>query len=238
MTYTRRNIVEEQKEACQKAQQVQALCEQLSITLDPIDWQNAGMRAGVMVNTLKIADLLDLRQLDTVSILRQFRIKLFEQAALEAVRAQPGLKALMWSPVEVMQPQAFLCLWVVTLETNERVAIAEYIRNGQRVYEHLALNVDDVSALTRLFGPVYTGEYKCGEQVTIEERERRCTGEIVYILPPGKVSPHRTYPSRGRYANQGKVYTSGNTSRYIVNCHDGFPHLVNQWQIISEMSEK
>jgi hypothetical protein len=238
MTYTRRNIVEEQKEACQKAQQINAICEQLYITLDPIDWQNAGMRACVMVNTLKIADLLDLRQIDTVSILRQFRIKLFEQAALKAVQAQPGLKALMWSPVEVMQPQAFLCLWIVTLETDERIAIAEYIRNGQRVYEHFAFDVDDVSALTELFGPADTGEYECGETVTIEERERKCTGEIVYILPPSKASTHRTNPSRGRHTVRGKAYINDSSSRYIVNCHDGFPHVVNQWQIISETSEK
>jgi hypothetical protein len=238
MTYTRRNMAEEQKEACQKAQHIKSICEQLYIMLDPIDWQNVGMRAGVMVNTIKIADLLDLRQEDTVSILRQFRIKLFEQAALNAVGAQPGLKALMWSPVEAIQPQAFSCLWIVTLETNERVAVAEYIRNGQRVYEHFAFDADDVSVLAKLFGPAYTGEYECGERVTVEERERKCTGEIVYILPPGKASSHRIYASRGRYTNQGKAPINGNSARYIVNCHDGFPHVVNQWQIISETSDR
>lgn len=234
MVYTRRNIAEEQKEACQKAQQITALCEQFHITLDPIDWQNTGMRACVMVNGLKIADLLDLHQQDSASLLRQFQIKLFEQAALKAVQARPGIKAIMWSPVEVVQPQAFLCLWVVTLETGERVAIAEYIRNGQRVYEHVAFNGDDVNALTKLFGPAYTGEYDYGEMVTIGEHEQRCTGEVIYILPPSKPDQHRINPSRGRHTMMGKVYTNDNTSRYIVNCHDGFPHVVNQWQIISE----
>ena len=39
MTYSHRNLVTEQKEACQKAHQITTICEELSITLDPIDWQ-------------------------------------------------------------------------------------------------------------------------------------------------------------------------------------------------------
>ncbi|GAC1456795.1 MAG: hypothetical protein PVS3B3_09790 [Ktedonobacteraceae bacterium] len=237
MTYTRRNSAEEQKEACQKAQHLTAICEQLHITLDPIDWQNAGMQADVMVHALKIADLLEMSRQDTASILRQLQLKLFEQAALKAVHARPGLKALMWSPVEVVQPQAFLSLWIITLETDERIAIAEYIRNEQRVYEYFAFEGDDVHALATLFGPVYTGEYECGAMVTIGEHERKYTGEVVSILPPRKVSTQSLYPSRGRHTILGKVYTNASSSRYIVNCHDGFPHVVNQWQVISETGQ-
>ncbi len=233
MTYTRRNIAEEQIEACQKAKQIALICEQSHITLDPIDWQSAGMRACVTVNTIKISELLDLRQQDNASILRQIQIKLFEQAALKAAHAQPGLKALMWSPVEVVQPQEFLCLWIVTLETDERVAIAEYLRDDRRVYEHFQVDVHDVKALAKLFGPAHTGEYEPGDMVTIGEHERQCSGEIVYILPPGKAFTNRKYPSRGRHTVMGKVYTNDVSSRYIVDCHDGFPHVVNQWQIIS-----
>ncbi len=235
MTYTHRNIAEEQKEAGLKAKQITAICEEFHITLDPIDWQNAGMRASVMVNTLKIADLSELSRLDNASILRQLQIKLFEQAALKAVHARPDLKALMWSPVEVVQPQAFLCLWIITLETDERIAIAEYIRDGQRVYEHFAFDVDDRNALAKLFGPGCTGEYKLGTTVTLGEHERRCTGEIVYILPPSKTVTHRQSPARGRHTISGKVYTNDSSARYVVNCHDGFPHIVNQWQIVSDI---
>src|SRR5437588_48099 len=41
MTYSHRNIAEEQIEASQKAKQITAICEQLHIKLDPIDWQNS-----------------------------------------------------------------------------------------------------------------------------------------------------------------------------------------------------
>jgi hypothetical protein len=232
MTYLHRNSDQEQKEACQKAKLITAICEQLYIALDPIDWQNCGMRACVRVNTIEISDLLDLSQQDSVSILRRVQIKLLEHAALETVHARPDLKAMTWSPVDVVQPQAFLSLWIITLETDERIAIAEYLRNGQRIYEHYEINRDDGQYLVKLFGPVYTGEYELGETVTIEEHERQCTGEIVYILPPSKAFTNRKYPSKGRHTNLGKAYTNDVSSRYIVDCHDGFPHVINQWQVI------
>jgi hypothetical protein len=247
MTYSHRNIAEEQKEACQKAKQITAICEQLHIKLDPIDWQNFGLRACVTVNTIAISDLLDLGRLESDSILRRVQIKLFEHTALETTHARPGGRALVWSPVAVMQPQAFLSLWIITLETAERIAIAEYIRNGQRVYEHYEPDIDDRHSLAKLFGPVHTGEYQLGDTVTIEEHGRQCIGEIVYILPPSKAFIHRNYSSSGgnwtktsrsRHTILGKAYMNDASSRYVVDCHDGFPHVVNQSQVISERSER
>src|ERR1700738_4448653 len=118
MTYSHRNLATERTEACQKAQQIIAICDELSISLDPIDWQGSGMRAWVSVNTINIGDLMDLRQQDSASILRRVQIKLLEQAALESIHARPGLKVLMWSPVDVIQPQEFLSLWIITMETD------------------------------------------------------------------------------------------------------------------------
>jgi hypothetical protein len=233
MTYSHRNITEEQKEACQQSKQIMAICEQLNITLDPIYRQNCGMWASVTVDTIKISDLLDFSQQDSVSILRRVQIKLLEHAALETMHARPNLKAVVWSPIDVVQPQEFLSLWIITLATDERIAIAEYIRNGRRVYEHYELDMDDGLYLAKLFGPVHTGEYQLGDTVTIEEHERKCTGEIVYILGPSKAFKNRKYPSRGPHTVWRKSYTNEVTSRYIVDCNDGFPHVVNQWQVIS-----
>src|SRR5690348_15754635 len=132
MTYSHRNAVEELQEACQKAQLLTRICEEFHIMLDPIDWQQFGMWAPVKVNTIEIAFLRDLWQRDRNDILRQIQMKLLEQAALETLRSRPGLKAVIWSPVEVIQPQAFLSLWIITLETNERISIVEFLRNGER----------------------------------------------------------------------------------------------------------
>src|SRR5438067_9598479 len=114
MAYSRRNSADEQQEACQKAKQITAICGQFHITLDSIDWQQFGMRAPVKVDNIEIASLLDLGQRDSDDILRRVRIKLFERAALETIHARSGLKALIWSPVDVVQPQAFLSLWIIT----------------------------------------------------------------------------------------------------------------------------
>ncbi len=228
MTYLRQNSVVEQQEASRKAKQIIAICEQLHITLDPIDWQHYGMWAPVKVNSVEIASLLDLSQRASDDILRRVQIRLFERAALETIHERSGLKASIWSPVEVVQPQAFLSLWVITLETDERIPIVEFIRNGQRVYEHYQLDRKDGQQLASLFGPVNEGEYHLGDRVTIKERERQYTGEIIYIIPAGKVFLGHRYTARG----SGTAYRNDTSSRYIVDCNDGFPHIVYQSQVI------
>ncbi len=231
MTFSRRNIAEEQQEACQKAEQITAICGQFNITLDPIDWQQFGMLAPVKVNNIDIASLLDLARRDSDDILRQVQITLFAHAALETLHFRPGLKVLTWSPVEVVQPQAFLNLWIIILETDERIPIIESIKNGQRVYEHYRFDGDN-EQLAALFGPLQKGEYHLGDMVTIKERERQYSGEIVYIIPPGKISPGRKPVSRGYHTASGAAYTNDVAARYVVDCNDGFPHIVHQSQVI------
>ena len=143
MTYTRRNSVNEQQEAYLKARQLTKICEQLHITLDPIDWQQFGMWAPVKVNSIEIASLLELGKRDSEDILRQVQIKLFAHAALETLHSRTGIKVLMWSPVDVVQPQEFISLWIITLETDERIPIVESIENGQRVYKYYPFDRDD-----------------------------------------------------------------------------------------------
>lgn len=36
----------------------------------------------------------------------------------------------------MVQPQEFLSLWIIAFETDERIPIAESIKDEQRVYEH------------------------------------------------------------------------------------------------------
>jgi hypothetical protein len=233
MTYTRRNITDEQQEAYLKARQLTAICEQLHITLDPIDWQQFGLWAPVKVNSIEIASLLELGKRDSDDILRQVQIKLFAYAALETLHSRPGVKVLMWSPVDVVQPQEFMNLWIITLETDERIPIVESIENGQRVYKYYPFDANDGQQLATLFGPVNEGQHHLGDIVTIKERDREYTGEIIYIIPPGKMFTNRKYASRGYPTNSETANTNNVVvSRYIVDCNDGFPHIVYQSQVI------
>jgi hypothetical protein len=233
MPSSRRNRVEEQQEAWRKAKQITAICDQLSLTLDPIDWQHWGMRAAVKVNSIERASRLALSQGARDDLLRRSELKLVERAALKSIHPRPGLKVSMCSPVEVVQPQAFLSLWIITLETDERIPIIESISNGQRVYEHYTLDRDDAQQLAKLFGPASEGAYHLGDRITTKERERQYTGEIIYIIPPGKALTSRKYASRGHHIISGTAYTNDVAARYIVDCNDGFPHIVHQSQVIS-----
>jgi hypothetical protein len=238
MPYSRRNRAEEVHEACQKAKDITALCQELQITLDPIDWQQCGVWAPVKVHGIEIAYLLDFGQPNIDDILRRVRIKLLEHTALEAIHARPGLKALMWSPVDVVQPQAFLSLWIITLETGERIPIIETLRDGQRVYEPYQFDRNDGYQFAKLFGPASQGEYHLGERITMKEREHQYTGEILYIIPPSKTITNRKFVSAGYHAIARKANPNEMAAKYIVDCNDGFPHIVHQWQVISEISER
>lgn len=229
MSYSRINRAEEQQEACQKAKYITEVCKQFHITLDPIDWQAFGMWAPVKVHQIEIAYLLHFGQTDADDILRRVQIKLLEHAALAATHGRPALKALMWSPVDVVRPQPFLSLWVITLESNERVPIIESLKDGQRVYEPYPFNLNDVDQFAKLFGPASQGEYQLGERIIVKEHDHQYIGEIVYIIPPGKTPAGRKPPLRG-FQTLAKT-TNEVTAKYIVDCNDGFPHIVHQSQV-------
>jgi len=231
MTYTRHNYVEEQREARLRADQIAGICEELHLTLDPIDWQESGMRALVKVNGIEIAPLMDLSQRESESILRSARIKLLERVALDTIHARSDCKAIMWSPVDVVQPQPFLSLWAITLETDERVPVTETISDGQRIYKYYKFDRNNQQQLTGLFGPMNKGEFSVGETITIQERERQFTGEVIYIMPPGKAPATRKYATRG-FHNGAAANTNEVAARYVVDCNDGFPHIINQGQVV------
>lgn len=232
MTHSRRDMTTEQQEACQKAQQISAIYEAFQITLDPIDWRQFGLFAPVKIKEIEIALLGDLWKRDRDDMLRQVQIKLLEQAALKTLQPQPNLRAMIWSPVEILQPQTFLSLWIITFETNERVPVIEFLSDGQRTFAPFPFDGARGRHLAQLFGPAIQGEHHPGEIITIKERGQQYTGEIMYVIA------HGTMPSTRRQATQRYRAASGPASpheeepRYIVDCRDGFPHIAYQSQIV------
>lgn len=232
MTYSRRNSVEDQQEACQKASEITAMCAQFQIILDPIDWQQFGMSAPVRVDSIEVAPLLELRQYEEHDLLRHIQMKLFEHAALKTRPLCHNLKAAIWSPLETVQPQPFLSLWIITLETNERIPIAESIKEGRRAYEYYPFDGNSRQQLASLFGPMNEGMYYLDTTVTIKEYDRQYSGKIIYIIPPRQTLPGRIHGSRRYRTASGITYTNDIAARYIIDCQDGFPHIAHQSQII------
>ena len=232
MAYSRRNIADEQQEALSKARRITAICLGFHIPLDPIDWQQFGLWAPVKVNAIEIASLLDLGQREGEDLLRQIQIKLLAHAALETLPARQGLKAVMWTPIEVVRPQAFLSLWVVTLETDARIPLTESLSNGLRVYDHYLFDGENEQQLAQLFGPLQQGQYQPGEGVTFKERDRQYSGVVLCAIPPGKVPAGRKNAARGYQNPAGIASPNEVVARYLVDCHDGFPHLVSRWQVL------
>lgn len=234
MTYSRRDSIEEQQMASHQAQHIATLCEQWSFTLDRIDWQQWGMQALVKVNGVEIAPLLELGQREHAELLRLIQIKLLERAALETIPTQPTLKALVWRPVVVVQPQAFLSLWIITLETDARIPIVELLRNGRRVYEFYPFDAGNRQQLAALFGKFHQGAYNLGDRVTVKEHARLYSGVIIYSIPPSKELPGRKPLAKGFHTIAGTAYTNDVAATYLVDCQDGFPHLIQQSQILQE----
>lgn len=232
MTYSRRNTIEEQQEAARQTQHLATLCAQWHLALDRIDWQRWGMQAPVNVNGVEIAPLLDLGRSEDDDLLRLIQLKLLEHAALTNIPARSAMKALIWYPLTVVQPQAFLSLWIITLETDERIPIAESMCNGQRIYECYPFDAQNTYQLTKLFGAAYQGVHPLGEVVTIKEHARLYTGVIIYSLPPGKGLPQRKNLSKGYRTLAGATSPNDGAATYLIDCHDGFPHIAKQSQII------
>jgi len=232
MTHSRRDMTTEQQEARQKAEQIIAIYETFQITLDPIDWQHCGLFAPVKVKEIEIALLGDLWQRDRDDMLRQVQIKLLEQAALKALRPLADLRAMIWSPVEVLQPQAFLSLWIITFETNERVPVIEFLTDGQRTFAPFPFDGARGRHLALLFGPAVEGEHRSGERVTIKERGQHYIGEIVYVIAHGTMPSTRRQATRGYRTASGHASPNDEEPRYIVDCRDGFPHIAYQSQIV------
>lgn len=231
MTNSRQNSAEEQQQASHQARSIATLCEQWCLSLDHIDWQQWGMQALVKVNGVEIASLLYLSQREQDDLLRLIQLKLLEHAALEASPGRSKVKAVMWRPITVVQPQVFLSLWVITLETDERIPIIESMSNGQRNYEPYLFDAENGQQLSTLFGAVFHGAYDLGEVVTIKEHTRLYTGVIIYSISSNKEYPNRKVLPRGPLAAETAAPTY-KAATYIVHCHDGFPHIVEQSQII------
>ncbi len=117
-----------------KARRLEALFAELHLSHDPIDWQQAGMLAFVIVNGVVVGDLVTLAD-ERERVLGQVRHQLMAAVAFKHLGVERDGHQIRLMPIEPLPPQTTY-LAVVHIDEEVGVPVAEYLRNGKRVYEY------------------------------------------------------------------------------------------------------
>lgn len=124
----------ERNAAEEKARRLEAIFAQLHLPHDPIDWQQAGLLAFVIVNGVIVGDLVTLAD-ERERVLRQVRHQLMADVAFKHLGVERDGHHIRLMPVEPTPPE-MTYLAVVHIDEEVGVPVGEYLREGQRVYEY------------------------------------------------------------------------------------------------------
>ena len=117
-----------------KARRLEALFAELHLPHDPIDWQQAGMLAFVIVNGVVVGDLVTLAD-ERERVLGQVRHQLMAAVAFKHLGVERDGHHIRLMPVEPAPPRTTY-LAVVHIDEEIGVPVAEYLRDDKRVYEY------------------------------------------------------------------------------------------------------
>jgi hypothetical protein len=124
----------ERRAAEEKAQRLGAIFAELYLQHDPIDGQQAGLLAFVVVNGVVVGDLVTLAD-EPERVLEQVRHQLMADVAFRHLEVERDGHFIRLTPVEPALPE-MTYLAVVHIDEDVGVPVAEYVRDGQRVYEY------------------------------------------------------------------------------------------------------
>jgi hypothetical protein len=124
----------ERNAAEEKAGRLEAIFAELHLQHDPIDWQQAGLLAFVIVNGVIVGDLVTLAD-ERERVLRQVRHQLMADVAFKHLGVERDGHLIQLAPVEPVPPETTY-LAVVHIDEEVGVPVAEYLREGKRVYEY------------------------------------------------------------------------------------------------------
>ncbi len=125
---------QEQAEAHQWAERVSKVFQALHLVLDPIDWRGQGRMASIFSSGVEVGALSDLHHLEPKQVLDKVRRRLVEDAAGKQLHTSAGRAYLC---TRITPEPGMVSLWRVRLDGYEQgVSIAEYTREGKRVYEY------------------------------------------------------------------------------------------------------
>jgi hypothetical protein len=117
-----------------KAQRLEAIFAELHLQHDPIDWQQAGLLAFVVVNGVVVGDLVTLAD-EPERLLEQIRHQLMADVAFKHLGVERDGHLIRLRPITPAPPE-MTYLAVVHIDEEVGVPVAEYVRDGKRVYEY------------------------------------------------------------------------------------------------------
>jgi hypothetical protein len=129
-----RPLPRERSAAEEKAQRLAAIFAELRLQDDPIDWQQTGLLAFVVVNGVVVGDLVTLAD-EPERVLEQVRHQLMADVAFKHLDVERDGHFIRLTPVEPALPE-MTYLAVVHIDEEVGVPVAEYVRDGKRVYEY------------------------------------------------------------------------------------------------------
>jgi hypothetical protein len=124
----------ERNAAEEKARRLETIFAQLHLQHDPIDWQQAGMLAFVIVNGVVVGDLVTLAQ-EPERVLGQVRHQLMADVAFKHLSVERDGHHIRLAPVEPA-PAETAYLAIVYIDEEVGVPVAEYLRDGKRMDEY------------------------------------------------------------------------------------------------------
>jgi hypothetical protein len=124
----------ERNAAEEKVRRLEVIFAELHLQHDPIDWQQVGMLAFVIVNGVVVGDLVTLAE-ERERVLRQVRHQLMADVAFKHLGVGRDGHLIHLAPVEPIPPETTY-LAVVHIDEEVGVPVAEYLRDGKRVYEY------------------------------------------------------------------------------------------------------
>jgi hypothetical protein len=124
----------ERTAAEEKARRLEAVFAELHLQHDPIDWQQVGMLAFVIVNGVVVGDLVTLAD-EPERVLRQARHQLMADVAFKHLGIERDGHLIRLRPVEPVPAETTYVAFVY-IDEEIGVPVAEYLRDGKRVYEY------------------------------------------------------------------------------------------------------
>jgi hypothetical protein len=130
----------ERNAAEEKARRLEAVFAELHLQQDPIDWQQAGMLAFVIVNGIVVGDLVTVAD-EPERVLGQVRHQLMADVAFKHLGVERDGHFIRLVPVEPTPPETTF-LAVVHIDEEVGVPVAEYLHDGKRMYEYYPAEQD------------------------------------------------------------------------------------------------